>query len=58
MSVLVAGAPTLSSADGVLAMLEEPDYSLKGYALQQLATLVDRYWHEIARSIQQMYVQV
>lgn len=54
MSVLVPLAGSLSSADGILAMLDEPDYAIKAYAMQQLAQNVDVFWHEISEAIQRM----
>jgi hypothetical protein len=49
---------SLSSAGGVLALLEEPDETLRVHALRQLDHLVDLYWSEIASSIQKMFVSV
>jgi 26S proteasome regulatory subunit N2 len=49
----------LTSVGGFLALLDEsePD-ELKLYALQQLNSLVDQFWAEIAESITKMHVTV
>ncbi|KAK9461244.1 armadillo-type protein [Lipomyces oligophaga] len=39
--------PTLTSAEPLLALLDEPDQSLQVYALEQLNVLVDEFWAEI-----------
>lgn len=44
----------LVSAAPVLALLEEPDYDLKQYALQSLDANVEQLWAEIADNITQM----
>lgn len=44
----------LVSAAPVLALLEEPDYNLKEYALQSLNENVSQLWAEIADNISQM----
>jgi len=44
----------LSSASGVLALLEEKDNRLKEHALNKLNEIVDIHWAEIADSIPQM----
>ncbi|KAJ3350230.1 proteasome regulatory particle base subunit [Allomyces javanicus] len=41
----------LTSAGGLIALLEEHDDALKHYALQNLDTLVDQFWAEIADSL-------
>ncbi|RCH91282.1 proteasome regulatory particle base subunit [Rhizopus azygosporus] len=41
----------LTSANGIIALLEEPQPELKVYALQQLNSLVDEFWAEISDSI-------
>lgn len=46
--VLVSAAP-------FIALLDEPDYDLKAYALQSLDEHVDQLWAEIADHITQMY---
>lgn len=45
---------SLASAAPILALLDEPDYSLKEYALQSLDASVDQLWAEIADHISQM----
>ncbi len=44
----------LTSANGLLSLLEEPEAKLKVYALEQLNNLVDEFWPEISDNIQQM----
>ena len=41
----------LTSASGILSLLDEPDPTLQQHALQELNTLVDRFWPEIATAI-------
>ena len=41
----------LTSASGILSLLDEPDPSLQQHALHELNTLVDRFWPEIATAI-------
>ncbi|OAD01801.1 hypothetical protein MUCCIDRAFT_187029 [Mucor lusitanicus CBS 277.49] len=41
----------LTSANGIIALLDEKQPELKVYALQQLNTLVDEFWAEISDSI-------
>lgn len=45
----------LSSASGVLALLEEHDHNIKHHALQHLDQLVHSHWAEIASAIDKMY---
>ena len=45
---------SLSSASGVLALLEEPDNQVKKYALETINLIVDNFWAEIADSISKM----
>ena len=47
---------SLSSASGVLALLDEPDEVLRVHALKQLDHLVDLYWSEVASAIEKMCV--
>lgn len=48
-------ATGLTSASGLLALLEEYEPKLKVYALNQLDSIVDEFWPEISDNIQQMY---
>ncbi|RCI03339.1 26S proteasome non-ATPase regulatory subunit 1, partial [Rhizopus stolonifer] len=41
----------LTSANGIIALLDEQQPELKVYALEQLNTLVDEFWAEISDSI-------
>ena len=43
--------PVLTSASGILSLLDEPDPALQQHALQELNSLVDRFWPEIATAI-------
>ena len=45
---LVAHAPVLTSASGILALLEEESDELKTHALSNLHAVVDEFWAEIA----------
>lgn len=44
------GGTQLTSVASILALLEESDYGLKAYALQQLSSdsVINGFWHEIA----------
>lgn len=46
----------ITSAAGIIALLEETDERLVVYALKQLNSLVDMFWAEIADSITTMFV--
>lgn len=39
---------------GVLALLEEPEPTIKLFSLKKLNTLVDTFWPEISESIDKM----
>jgi 26S proteasome regulatory subunit N2 len=45
-----------SSAQGVLALLQEPDAIFKQHALKALIPLVPQFWAEISEHIASMYV--
>ena len=47
----------MSSANGLIALLEEPQNELKKYALEQLNNIVPENWAEVAYSIQKVYVK-
>jgi 26S proteasome regulatory subunit N2 len=44
----IADVPT---ASGWLALLQESDPALQGYALQQLLAIIDTQWHEVAQAL-------
>jgi 26S proteasome regulatory subunit N2 len=44
----------LATTSPILALLNEPDYELKAYALESLDRNVDQLWAEIADHISQM----
>lgn len=44
-------APRLTSASGLLALLEEDNDTLKGHALRQLISVVDQHWPEVAGAL-------
>jgi 26S proteasome regulatory subunit N2 len=44
----------LSSADGLLALLDEDESELKVFALSKLNDVVDQFWSEIAEQIKKM----
>jgi len=47
----MSSTAVLSSASGILSLLDESDPSLQIHALNQLNTIVDKYWPEIATVI-------
>jgi hypothetical protein len=49
--------PGLSSAAGLIGLLDEPDQQLRCYALQKLDELVNQFWPEIADSVSKMFVE-
>lgn len=49
-------ATGLTSASGLLALLEETEPKLKIYALEKLDNIVDEFWPEISDNIQQIEV--
>jgi hypothetical protein len=53
----MAASALLSSASGILALLDETEHELKIHALNQLNDgLADYHYMEIARSLPTMYV--
>ena len=52
----MAAAAVLTSAAGVVALLDEPAPQLKVHALRSLDALVDRHWAEISAAVTAMYV--
>lgn len=54
----MATVGVLSSAEPLLAMLDDPDEDTQAYALQLLHDDVQHYWSEIADSIAKLYVDV
>lgn len=46
--------PGLTSAAGLIGLLDEPDQQLRCYALQKLDELVNQFWPEIADSVSKM----
>ena len=46
--------PALSSARGLLSLLDDPEPALQQHALQQLDDIVDNFWPEIATDIPKM----
>ena len=49
-----AGFPPLSSARGLLALLDDPERELQQHALTQIDQCVDTFWPEIATNIPKM----
>lgn len=45
----------LTSAESLLALLDESDQTLQVYALEQLNLLVDEFWAEITNQVSRMY---
>jgi 26S proteasome regulatory subunit N2 len=50
----------LSSASGIVSLLDEEDHELKEVALKRMESLniVDEYWAEISESLQKMYFSI
>ncbi|KAF9376591.1 proteasome regulatory particle base subunit, partial [Mortierella sp. AD011] len=46
----------LTSAAGVIALLDEHDDDLKVYALQKLNGLVDQFWAEISDAVSKIEI--
>lgn len=46
--------PALSSARGLLSLLDDPERELQAHALRELDQCVDTFWPEIATSIPKM----
>lgn len=46
----------ITSAAGVVALLDEPEPELQAYALQKLNVLVDSFWAEIADSVSKIEI--
>ena len=46
----------LTSAGGLLALLDEPQSQVQGYALEKLNDVVDVFWAEIADKIKEIEV--
>lgn len=51
VAVMRASAPMLTSAVGLLAMLEEQEAQIKAHALTKLNAVVPDFWAEIAESL-------
>ena len=43
-------------AAGFVGMLDDPDDTIKAFALTKLNTMVDQFWAEVADSLTKMYV--
>lgn len=48
--------PGLTSAAGLIGLLDEPDQQLRSYALQKLDDTVDQFWAEIADDISKIEI--
>ena len=48
--------PGLTSAAGLIGLLDEPDQHLRCFALQQLDNYVHQFWAEIADEVSKMCV--
>lgn len=46
----------ITSAAGIVALLDEPEAELKRYALEKLNEIVDDFWAEISESVQQLEI--
>lgn len=51
-------AAPISSAVGVVSLLDEDDVELQSYALEKLNGIVDHFWAEIADSVSKLYVRL
>jgi 26S proteasome regulatory subunit N2 len=47
----MVAAPAVSSAAGLLALLDDSDEKLQRYALNNLDKVVDQFWFQISASI-------
>ncbi|CAJ0630347.1 8402_t:CDS:2 [Entrophospora sp. SA101] len=45
----------LTSAGGIISLLDESEEQLKIYALQRLNSVVDQFWAEISEAISKIY---
>lgn len=50
--------PGLTSAAGLIGLLDESDKQLRCYALEKLDELVNQFWPEIADSVSKMCVEI
>lgn len=51
----IRGPPdVVATASGWIALLQEPDPTLKSFALKKLLACVDTLWHEVAESLQDL----
>ena len=48
----------LTSAGGLLALLDEPQSQVQGYALEKLNDVVDVFWAEIADAVGKIEVSL
>ena len=48
----------LTSAGGLLALLDEPQSQVQGYALEKLNDVVDVFWAEIADAVDKIEVRL
>ena len=46
----------LTSASGIISLLDEPRDELKSFALEKLNTVVDEFWAEISEIIEKIEV--
>lgn len=49
--------PGLTSAAGLISLLDEPEEQLKCYALEKLNENVDQFWTEISEHLAKVYVR-
>jgi 26S proteasome regulatory subunit N2 len=50
----VPSADVVATASGWIALLQEPDATLKSFALKKLLQCVDTLWHEVAEALQDL----
>jgi 26S proteasome regulatory subunit N2 len=44
----------ITSAAGVISLLDEPEPQLKAFALEKLNNIVDVFWAEISENVEKM----
>jgi 26S proteasome regulatory subunit N2 len=54
MSISSGPPPAVPTASGYIALLQEPDTTLRAHALQKLLDCVGTLWHEVAESLPEL----
>lgn len=48
----------ITSAAGIIALLDEPEQEIKNFALQKLDHIVNEFWAEISEAVDKMWVKL